>query len=272
MAQQERFGGKVALVVGGTSGIGLASARRLDQEGAAVTIAGRRETEGAAAAAAMGGEAAFHRVDVRHLDQVEELLAAVASRHGRLDVVVNCAGVLVVAPTMSVRPEHWRRTMAINLDGTFHVCVAAVPHLRATIAAGLASQTAIVTVVSIDAIAADRGFAAYNAAKAGALNFSRSLALELAGEGIRVNTVSPGAVDTAMTSLVTGDERAGAAFATAIPVGRIGRPDEIAAAVAFAASDEASFLVGSNIVVDGGVTAATGHPDMLALFAPPSGS
>jgi meso-butanediol dehydrogenase/(S,S)-butanediol dehydrogenase/diacetyl reductase len=115
-------------------------------------------------------------------------------------------------------------------------------------------------------VAADRGFAAYNAAKAGVVNLTRSLSLEFGREGIRVNAVSPGAVATPLTTAMQDNPAARAAFEAANPLGRIGLPGEIAAAVAFLAAEEASFVNGANLVVDGGVTAGTGHPDLLALL------
>lgn len=261
-----RFEGRVAFVTGGSSGIGLATAQRLHAEGAHVIIAARREDQGRAAAETIGAGAVFVALDVRERDAVHATIDRVVERHGRLDVLVNAAGVLVVAPTLSLQEKHWQRTIDINLNGVFHTCQAALPHLRTTVAAGLAPQTAIVNVVSIDAVAGDRGFAAYNAAKAGALNLSRSLALEFAADRVRVNAVSPGVVDTPMAAASTSDEASHAAFRAAVPVGRVGQPHEIAAAIAFLAADEASFVVGANLVVDGGVTAGTGHPDALALL------
>jgi meso-butanediol dehydrogenase/(S,S)-butanediol dehydrogenase/diacetyl reductase len=118
----------------------------------------------------------------------------------------------------------------------------------------------------VSGIAADHGLAAYNAAKAGALNFTRSLALELAPRGIRVNSISPGAVDTPLAAATSGSPVIADAFRTAIPMGRFGKPHEIAAAVAFLAADEASFVTGANLTVDGGLTAGTGHPNMLSMF------
>ena len=258
-----RFAGRVAIVFGGTSGIGLATARRFHDEGASVVVASRREHE---PVVSIGERVSFCRADVTNRDEVEEALRFCSDRHGRLDVVVNSAGLIVVAPTMNLTPRHWQRTIDVNLNGVFNVCQAAVPHLRTTIALGLAAQTAMVNVLSVDAVAADYGMAAYNAGKAGALNFTRSIAMELASEGIRCNAVSPGAIDTPMSKAMTSNERAVAAYAVATPVGRFGRPEEVAAAIAFLAADEASFVVGHNLIVDGGVTCKTGQPDMLRLL------
>jgi meso-butanediol dehydrogenase/(S,S)-butanediol dehydrogenase/diacetyl reductase len=125
---------------------------------------------------------------------------------------------------------------------------------------------AIVNVASVNGDGGDTGMAAYGAAKAGVVALTRSLALEVIGHGVRVNCVSPGAVDTPMTEATAGVPANAAEFERAIPIGRFGRPDEIAAAIAFVASSDASFMVGANLVVDGGVTCASGHPDLLAMF------
>jgi meso-butanediol dehydrogenase/(S,S)-butanediol dehydrogenase/diacetyl reductase len=263
----DRFIDKVAIVTGGTSGIGLATVRRLHGEGAAVVFCGRRADLGATVVASLdAGRAHFVTADVTRRTDLATLYATAIERFGRLDVVVNNAGNVVVGPTMQLNPEHWRRTMALNLDAVFDSCQLAIPHLRATIAAHLASGAAIVNVASLDSVGADRGFAAYNAAKAGVVNFTRALALEFGPEGIRANAVSPGAIDTPLTTMTTSNDRSRAAFEAAIPLRRYGRPEEIAAAIAFLAADEASFVNGANLLVDGGVTAGTGHPDVMALF------
>jgi meso-butanediol dehydrogenase / (S,S)-butanediol dehydrogenase / diacetyl reductase len=266
MATGRRFDGKVAVVTGGTAGIGRAVVERLVGEGASVVFCGRRSGLGAEVEAALGRDRAeFVTADVTVRGDLERLYETAAERHGRLDVVVNNAGNVVVGPLMDLTPAHWRRTLALNLDAVFDSCQLAIPHLRATIAAG-AAGAAIVNVASLESVGGDRGFSAYSAAKAGVANLTRSLASEFGPEGIRTNSVSPGAVDTPLTTMTTGDPVARAAFEAAIPLGRFGRPAEIAAAVAFLAAEEASFVNGANLLVDGGVTAGTGHPDVMSLF------
>ena len=263
----ERFAGKVAVVTGGTTGIGRATVERLHAEGAAVVFCGRRADLGAELCGTLGADRAmFVRADVTDRGDLERLHDQAAERFGRLDVVVNNAGNVVVGPTLELLPKHWRRTLALNLDAVFDSCQLAIPLLRRTITAGHTIQAAIVNVASIDAVAADRGFAAYNAAKAAVVNLTRALALEFGPEGIRCNAVSPGAVDTPLSAMTTASATATAAFEAAIPLRRLGRPAEVAAAIAFLAADEASFVNGANLLVDGGVTAGTGHPDVLALF------
>ncbi|MGD9754040.1 MAG: SDR family NAD(P)-dependent oxidoreductase [Acidimicrobiia bacterium] len=262
-----RFQDKVAVITGGTSGIGLATAQRLCDEGAAVVIAGRDVDRGEAACATLPADRArFVPADVTDRADLDHLYATAADAFGSVDVVVNSAGAIVVTPFGRLKREHWQKTLAVNLGAVIDSCQAALPHLLAAVAAGAGRRASIVNVASLDAVGGDKGMTVYSAAKAGVVNFTRSLALELIGQGIRVNAVSPGAVDTPMTVATTGPQRERETFERAIPAGRFGRPEEIAAAIAFVAADEAAFMVGANLVVDGGVTCATGHPDLLALF------
>lgn len=263
----ERFVGRVVVITGGTTGIGRAAVERFHREGAAVVFCGRREDIGNALAGKLASDrAVFVRADVTERADLEHLYDVVKGRFGRLDVVVNNAGNVVVGPMLKISTAQWRRTLALNLDSVFDSCQLAIPHLRDTIRSTDATGAAIVNVASLDAVGADRGFSAYNAAKAGVVNLTRALALEFGPEGIRANAVSPGAVDTPLTKMVAQNAAAAAAFAAAIPLRRTGRPEEIASAIAFLAAEEASFVNGANLLVDGGVTAGTGHPDMMALF------
>lgn len=260
-----RFAGKVALVTGGNSGIGLATAVRLQAEGAQVVIAGRNAARGLAAEEALETKGAFVETDVGDRAQVDCLVEQVDASHGRLDVLVNCAGVVSVAPLEALSETQWRRCMNVNLDALFFLCQAALPLMRSTARTG-ATDAAIVNVASLDGIAGDRGMAAYGAAKAGVINFTRCIALELIRDGVRANCVSPGVIDTPMTVSTAGHADNAITFRNTIPAGRFGRPEEIAATIAFVASADASFMVGANLVVDGGMTCSTGHPDLLTMF------
>ena len=264
-----RFQGKVAIVTGGSSGIGLAVCRRLHAEGASVVMAARRADVGATVAAEIGSDRVlFFATDVTQRDQLEALVAAAVERFGRLDVLVNNAGGAFFGTAETFPERRWRQAIEVNLSSVFDACQIALPHLRATVQAGCAQGAAIVNVASISGMAGDRGMSAYNAAKAGLLNFTRSLALELSADRIRVNAVSPGPVDTPLAAATAQVPRIRAVFDRVIPLGRYGEPAEVAAAIAFLAADEASFITGANLVVDGGLSAGTGHPDMVSLFDP----
>jgi meso-butanediol dehydrogenase / (S,S)-butanediol dehydrogenase / diacetyl reductase len=186
-------------------------------------------------------------------------------------VLVNNAGGAFFGSVGTLPVQRWRQAIDVNLTSAFEVCEAALPHLRATIKMGHARGEAktgasIVNVASISGMAGDRGMSAYNAAKAGLLNFTRSLALELSVDRIRVNAVSPGPVDTPLAAVTAQDPRIRAVFEDIIPLGRYGEPEEVASAIAFLAADEASFITGANLVVDGGLSAGTGFPDLTRLL------
>jgi meso-butanediol dehydrogenase/(S,S)-butanediol dehydrogenase/diacetyl reductase len=267
MARAKPFEGKVAVITGGATGIGFAASHRFHDEGACVVMAGRRADQGAAAVKTIDSErAVFKPTDVTKRDQLDALYRYAVDRFGRLDIVVNNAGAAGFGPVATLQSHHWHRIQAVNLHALFESCQSALPYLLATIANDEDASAAIVNVSSVSGMAGDHGLAADNAAKAGALNFTRSLALELAPRRIRVNSISPGAVDTPLAAATSGTPVIARAFRAAIPMGRFGKPDEIAAAIAFLAADEASFVTGANLAVDGGLTAGTGHPNMLSMF------
>ncbi len=256
----DRFAGKVALVTGGGSRIGAAAARRFAAEGARVMLGDINADAGEAVRAELGKAAAFFPVDVRQLEQVEAMTQAAVDRFGRLDVVVNNAGIGAYGKATELDPEAWRAVLEVDLFSIFYGCRAAIPRLRA------AGGGAIVNTASISGLGADYGLGAYNAAKGGVVNYTRSVAIDHARENIRVNAVCPGPIDTPLASALTSNPTIMADYQKLIPMGRVGQADEIAAAIAFLASDDARYVTGAMLVVDGGLTAATGQPNFSRLM------
>jgi meso-butanediol dehydrogenase/(S,S)-butanediol dehydrogenase/diacetyl reductase len=259
----QRFEGKVALVTGGASGIGAAAARRLRGEGARVALGDLNESAGTALAKELAGSdggASFHAVDVADLGSVERMVEAVVGRFGRLDVLVNNAGIGSFGESPDLDPDQWHRVIAVDLHSVFYGCRAAIPHLRR------AGGGAIVNTASISGLGGDYGLAAYNAAKGAVVNYTRTLAIDHAKDGIRTNAVCPGPIDTPLASALTTNETIAAEYARLIPMGRVGRADEVAAAIAFLASEDASYVNGVCLEVDGGLLAHTGQPNFSELI------
>ena len=251
--RSHRFAGRVAVVTGGTRGIGLAAARQLADEGARVIVTGRDPDRGAAAADAIPG-GRFLAGDVRLATHCEHIVAETLARFGRLDVLVNNAGVIYRNRTVDRLTEaEWDETFEVNVKGAFLMTRAALPALRA-------SRGTIVNVASYVGLVGFAGAAAYAASKAALVNLTRSLALDHAREGIRVNAVCPGSVETDMIHAAwqafPDPAVARKAWEEKHPLGRIATADEVAAAILFLASDEAGFITGAALPVDGGITAA----------------
>lgn len=252
-----RFDGKVALVTGGASGIGEATARRMAAEGASVVIVDLNGERGTALAAELGGKCSFQAVDVADSAAVADLVASVDRDYGRLDILFNNAGIGCYGKTPDLAEADWHRVIAVNLDSVFYACRVAIPLMRR------GGGGAIVNTASASGMAGDYAFTAYNAAKAGVINYTRAMAIDHARENIRVNAVCPGPVNTPI--LTTGVDAAQGLRATwenIVPVGRFAEASEIAAVVCFLASDDASGVTGASIPVDGGLTAHTGQPDV----------
>lgn len=243
-----RFAGRVAAVTGGGSGIGAAVARRFAAEGAKVAILelAIEHAEGVRGEITdRGGAAVALATDVSSPASVSAAFAAIADRIGSLDVLVNCAGITLPAPLREMTDEQWRRVLAVNLKGTFLCAQAAAAVFRAR------RSGRIVNISSIALLGGPLGRVNYTASKAGVLGLTRALAMELAQYDVNVNAVAPGAVDTPMTAKAQTRER-WQKVREVTPLGRIGRPEDIAAAVLFLASDDASFITGQCLFVCGG--------------------
>ena len=251
-----RFAGRVALVTGAATGIGRAIAEHLAREGASVFGVGLDGEEGRALAAdhARSGQALrFLEADLTREDAVRGAVAAALQAFGRLDTVVNCAGVYPTGKRLEeLSDAEWDDTIAVNLTAIFRVCRATLPLIRA------AGGGAVVNIASVHALATIPGVPAYAASKAAVLGLSRQMALDYAVDRIRINAVIVGSVATRMTiaafDAAGGAEALGLSFAPD-RVPRIADPAEIAKAVAFLISDDSSFVTGSGLVVDGGLTA-----------------
>jgi len=241
---------KIAVVTGGSSGIGFAIAERFIQEGAIVYITGRRTAELEVAAQKLGASAKAIQGDVAELDSLDRLYATVQIEQGRLDILVANAGVIASDPIRDVTEAHFDRMFDINVKGTYFTMQKAVPLMG--------EGGSIILVSSCLATKGFPGHSVYNATKAAVRSLVRTAAAELVPDGIRVNTLSPGPVDTPIIEGQVGSPEGAEEFrrqATGVvPLGRIGRPEELAAAALFLASDESSFSTGTDLVVDGGMT------------------
>jgi meso-butanediol dehydrogenase / (S,S)-butanediol dehydrogenase / diacetyl reductase len=254
-----RFAGKVAIVTGGAAGIGEATVRRLHEEGATIVIGDIRREAIDALIGELGSDRVLaYEIDMLRVEQIEPMVIWVVERLGRLDTLVNNAGMGSFGRVTDIDLAHWREIMTIDVEAVMWISRAAIPHLERT-------QGSIVNVASICGIAGDRGFAAYNTAKAAVLNLSRAMALDHAPL-VRVNAVSPGLTSTPLAEGLWGHEELMAAWKDGLPMGRPALPSEVASAIAFLASSDASFINGHNLVVDGGGMAWTGQPDFTRIL------
>ena len=245
------LGGKAALVTGGGSGLGRASAIALARAGATVTVADVDEQGGKETAALVfeetGGDADFVRADVTQADEVAAMVDKAVARWGRLDCALNNAGTTgASAPTADYTLDDWNRAIALNLTGVF-LC------LKYELPAMLERGGAIVNMASGAGLVGFPGLPAYVASKHGVIGLTRAAALEYASQGVRVNAICPGSTRTPMLEgFMGGDEQVERMMTRAVPLGRLGRPEEIADAVVWLCSDAASFVVGHALAVDGG--------------------
>jgi len=246
----KKLEGKVAVITGGSSGIGLATARRFVEEGARVVITGRREKELKEAAASIAGNVTTVVGDVSRLEDLDRLYAVVKAEHGHIDILFANAGAGTIAPLAAATEAHFDQTFDVNVKGLFFTVQKALPLFR--------DGGSIILTSSVSNVMGLPGFSAYAASKAAVRSFARSWTLELKDRNIRVNSMSPGPIDTPALATTTGltpeqAEQAAAQFASQVPMGRRGEPEEIASAVTFLASAESSFVTGVDLAVDGGL-------------------
>jgi NAD(P)-dependent dehydrogenase (short-subunit alcohol dehydrogenase family) len=251
--------GKVALVAGGSLGIGRATARRLADDGAAVVLCGIDDASVEEAVAELSGaglEVAGRRADVTSATDVEGLVRFAADRYGGVDILVNSAGIQRYGTVVDTSEEVWDEVLAVNLKGMFLTAKHCVPELRRR------GGGAIVNVASVQAFATQAGVAAYAASKAGVVGLTKAIAVDHAAENIRCNVVCPGSVDTPMLRFAAGlfkgdgtEDDTIRAWGSSHPLGRVARPEEVAEVIAFLAGDRASFVTGAELNVDGGLLA-----------------
>jgi NAD(P)-dependent dehydrogenase (short-subunit alcohol dehydrogenase family) len=249
----ERFRDRVAIVTGAGQGIGAATARRLATEGAHVVIAELNPATGEATAAALraaGYEAIAVQTDVADQNSVERMVAATVEQFGLPDVLVNNAGIAVFNNPLALSEAEWRRCFAVDLDGVWYCCRAVLPHML-TLGRG-----SIVNIASVHSFQIIPHCFPYPVAKHGVIGLTRALAIEYADRGIRCNAVCPGYIETQINidywNTFPDPQAERQRAANLHPLKRIGQPEEVAAAVAFLASDEASFITGASLMVDGG--------------------
>jgi len=258
-----RLDGRVAMITGSSSGIGAACALRLAEEGARIAGLDVRVAEGGdfARACELSDGGWFREVDVRDAEAVTAAVAAAEASFGRVDVLVNSAGVAGGGPVHLIDPVEWDRVVDINLKGTYHACRAVLPGMLAR------GQGNVVNIASVEGLEGFEGGSAYNASKGGVVLLTKNMAIDYARKGIRVNAVCPGFIETPLfkgTFELEAMARVREKIEDAHQLGRFGKPVEIANAVLFLASDEASFITGQAIAVDGGFTA--GHRFGLAAL------
>src|ERR1051326_587630 len=251
-----RLDGKIALITGGASGIGLAAARLFLDEGATLVLTGRDRSAARAALAALGNRATFHLLDVTREEHWIAVTDAAVAEYGRLDVLVNGAGVALLRDIETTTLEEWRTLMAVNLDGTVLGCKHAVRVMKGR------GGGSIVNMSSVAGLIGSGNLAAYSASKGGVRLLTKSVALHCARKGynIRCNSVHPSFVETPMLRgmIAAGRDPAkmAANYPSAAPLGRLAQPIEVARTILFLASDESGFTTGAELVVDGGLTAA----------------
>jgi len=246
----KRFENQTAIVTGSAHGIGAATARRLASEGAVVAVADRDSAAAQKVARSIreaGGEALAVQVDVTSRSQVEAMLATVLEQRDQVDVLANIAGVAYDEPFLEITDEVWTRTLAINLTGVFLCSQVVARHMVTNVVAGR-----IVNMASTNGLVGEAELAHYNASKFGVVGLTMTMAIELASHNIRVNSVCPGLIKTRLTQAGRDDPEWVSDYLKKIPLNRFGEAEEVAAAVAYLASQDSGFITGHQLVIDGG--------------------
>ncbi|GGY98182.1 SDR family NAD(P)-dependent oxidoreductase [Novosphingobium colocasiae] len=255
------WNGKVALITGGASGMGASVARIVVREGGKVGLCDLNEELGARMVDELGKDnAVFHKTDVSSLEEMTAFVDGSVDHFGQVDAMFNNAGIGGMGSVIDLDEAGFERVIRVDLFSVFFGCKAVLKHM---IPAG---KGAILNNASISGMFGEYGMSSYAAAKGGVINLSRSIALDVARRGIRVNTLCPGTVDTPLFSGLKKAPSVFDTFVSNVPMGRIGAPDEIGEVAAFLLSDKASYLTGAVIPVDGGITCKTGFPDLAPFM------